>query len=124
MINQEGYFYILTNKRNNVLYSGSTKNIIKRIEEHRRGYQKGFAYKYNINRLIYHEIFKHIDKAKDRERQVKGWTRSRKIELIELKNKQWEDLYDELFRDPSLLPAGRSLRMRANIKRFPDPSNI
>ncbi|MFH1360971.1 MAG: GIY-YIG nuclease family protein [Candidatus Omnitrophota bacterium] len=99
---QLGYFYILTNKRNNVLYTGSTKDLKKRVKEHQKGHQKGFAQKYCVNRLIYYEILEPIDKAKDRERQVKGWKRERKITLIESKNKDWKDLYDDLLRDPSL----------------------
>jgi len=102
MKEQKGYFYILTNKRKSVLYSGSTKNFLKRFEEHKKGYHKGFTQKYNVNLLVYYEIFEHIDNAKVRERKVKGWNRGRKIELIESKNKQWKDFYDVLFRDPSL----------------------
>ena len=75
---------------------------MKRVKEHRRSYQKGFTQKYNVDRLIYYEIFEHIDMAKDREKEVKGWRREKKIELIEAENKQWRDLCDELIRDPSL----------------------
>ena len=92
----------MTNKGNNVLYAGSTKNLIKRTEEHRKGHQKGFTEKYNVHRLIYYEIFENFNNAKSRERQVKGWLRRKKIELIESKNKAWKDLYNELSRDPSL----------------------
>ena len=99
---EKGYFYILTNKGKNVLYTGSTKNLINRVKEHRKGYQKGFTQKYNVNRLVYCEAFEHIDMAKDREKQIKGWKRHRKIELIEAKNKLWKDLYEDLVRDPSL----------------------
>ena len=99
---EKGYFYILTNKGKNVLYTGSTKNLINRVKEHRKGYQKGFTQKYNVNRLVYCEVFEHIDMAKDREKQVKGWKRQRKIELIEAKNKLWKDLYEDLVSDPSL----------------------
>ena len=102
MKNQKGYFYILTNKRKNVLYAGSTINLIDRVSEHRKGYQKGFTQKYDVHQLICYEVFEHIDQARARERQVKGWLRKRKIELIESKNQQWKDLYDDLIRDPSL----------------------
>ncbi len=102
MKDQKGYFYILTNRRKNVLYTGSTKNLIDRVNKHRKGYQKGFTQKYDVNQLVCYEIFEHIDQARVRERQVKGWLRRRKIELIESKNQQWKDLYDDLIRDPSL----------------------
>ena len=84
------------------MYTGSTKNLINRVKEHRKGYQKGFTQKYNVNRLVYCEVFEHIDIAKDREKQVKVWKRQRKIELIEAKNRLWKDLYGDLVRDPSL----------------------
>ena len=84
------------------MYTGSTKNLINRVKEHRKGYQKGFTQKYNVNRLVYCEVLEHIEMAKDREKQVKGWKRQRKIELIEAKNKLWKDFYEDLVRDPSL----------------------
>ena len=99
---ERGYFYILTNKGKNVLYSGSTKNLIDRVQEHRNGYQRGFTQKYNIKLLVYFEIFEHITAAKDREKKIKGWKRQRKVDLIESRNKQWKDLYEDLQRDPSL----------------------
>ncbi len=98
MKNPKVYFYILTNKGKNVLYVGSTKDIIKRLQIHRKGYNEGFTQKYNVNRLIYYEIFEDINKAKHREREVKGWKRQRKIELIGTQNKQWRDLYEEILR--------------------------
>lgn len=102
---ERAYFYILTNKRKNVLYIGSTKDLIKRTKEHKQGYKKGFTQQYNVSQLIYYEIFEYIDQAKGRERKVKGWTRQRKLELIKSKNSQWRDLYEELVRDPSLRPS-------------------
>ena len=98
----KGCCYILTNKGRNVLYTGSTTNLINRVKQHRKGHQKGFTKKYNVNRLVYYEVFEHIDMAKDREKQIKGWKRQRKIELIETKNKLWTDFYEDLVRDPSL----------------------
>jgi putative endonuclease len=98
----KGYFYILANKRKNVLYAGSTKDLINRVREHQKGYQKGFTQKYNVNQLIYYEIFENIAIAKNREKEIKGWKREKKVELIESKNKQWKDLFEELVRDPSL----------------------
>ena len=99
---EKGYFYILANKRKNVLYAGSTRNLINRVKEHQKGYQKGFTQKYKVNKLIYYEAFEYIDMAIKREKQVKGWKRQRKIELIETKNRMWRDLCEKLSRDPSL----------------------
>ena len=98
----KGYFYILTNKKKTVLYAGSTKNLKNRIREHEKGCQKGFTQKYNVNQLIYYEVFENIDMAKSREMEIKGWKREKKVRLIELKNKEWRDLLGELNRDPSL----------------------
>ena len=53
------------------MYTGSTKNLINRVKEHRKGYQKGFTKKYNVNRLVYSEVFEHIDMAKERENRSK-----------------------------------------------------
>jgi putative endonuclease len=112
---EKGYFYILTNNGKNVLYAGSTKNLIERVKQHRKGYQKGFTQKYNVNRLVYWETFEQIGKAKGREKQIKGWKRQRKIELIEAKNKLWKDLYEDLVRDPSLRSGFRD-------RKHPNPS--
>ena len=87
----KAYFYILTNKRKTVLYAGSTKDLVNRLKEHQKGCQKGFAQKYNVNRLIYYEVFEDIDMAKKIEREIKGWKREKKVRLIESKNKQWVD---------------------------------
>lgn len=105
MKRQKGCFYILTNKGKNVLYIGSTRVLIRRIKEHRGGYQEGFTQRYNVNQLVCYEIFQHIDKAKDREKEVKGWKQEKKIKLIEGKNRHWRDLCDGLIGDPSLASA-------------------
>lgn len=86
----------MTNKGNNVLYTGSTNDLARRVKEHQGGYKKGFTQKYNICRLVCYEIFESLKRAKDREKQVKGWTRKRKIALVESINRQWKDLGNEL----------------------------
>ena len=102
MNEKKGYFYILANKGKNVLYAGSTSDLYNRIKQHKKGHKKGFTEKYNVNRLVCYEVFEHIEIARDREKQVKGWKRERKVELIEINNMYWKDLYDDLIRDPSL----------------------
>jgi putative endonuclease len=64
----------------------------RRVYEHRTKKIKGFTSRYNINRLVYYETFRHIESAIEREKQLKGWLRIKKIELIESKNKYWVDL--------------------------------
>ena len=90
------YVYILTNKNNNVLYTGVTSNLLKRIDEHRRKLVKGFTSNYNVNKLVYYEETQDINGAIIREKQIKGYVRSKKIKLINSKNPKWEDLFEKL----------------------------
>ncbi|MDD5043270.1 MAG: GIY-YIG nuclease family protein [Patescibacteria group bacterium] len=94
----EYYFvYIMANKTNTTLYTGVTGNLPRRIYEHKEKITKGFTARYNINKLIYFEPFDSIEEAIKREKQIKGGSRQKKIELIEKDNPNWKDLYDNLF---------------------------
>ncbi|MDO8489709.1 MAG: GIY-YIG nuclease family protein [Candidatus Omnitrophota bacterium] len=93
MEEKKGYVYILTNTKNTVLYTGVTGNLVKRVYEHKDKEVKGFAEKYNVHKLIYYEIFEDMMNAIIREKQIKGWLRSKKISLIEKANPDWNDLY-------------------------------
>ncbi len=95
-MNKYYYVYILTNKNNKVLYTGVTSNLLKRVDEHRRKVIKGFTSKYNVNKLVYYEETQNINGAIIREKQIKGYVRSKKIKLIESKNPNWEDLLEKL----------------------------
>ncbi|HBY57083.1 MAG TPA: excinuclease ABC subunit C [Candidatus Atribacteria bacterium] len=86
----------MTNKRNNVLYTGITSDLKKRIWEHKEKIAKGFTEKYNINKLVYFEIYNDPENAIVREKQIKAGSRDRKIELIRKINPEWKDLYSEL----------------------------
>jgi putative endonuclease len=88
---RRGWIYILCG-RTGTLYTGVTSNLYKRVLEHRNGIKSGFASKYDCNRLVYFEEFGDITIAIDREKQIKGWTRAKKIALIETKNLRWRDL--------------------------------
>lgn len=79
---QKHFVYILTNKNKNVFYIGVTNNLKRRIIEHEIGLDKGFSKKYNCNYLIYFEEFRSINNAIKREKELKGWRRSRKDALI------------------------------------------
>jgi putative endonuclease len=96
MQNRSAYTYILTNKRNTVLYTGVTSDLIKRIYEHKQKLVEGFTKKYNVDKLVYYDIFEDIENAIIREKQIKGWIRKKKIELIDSVNPDWKDLYDNL----------------------------
>jgi putative endonuclease len=87
------YVYILTNVNNNVLYTGVTNDLERRCHEHKVKKVKGFTQKYNVDRLIYFEVFDLIDLAIAREKQIKGYSRKKKTELIEKTNKDWKELY-------------------------------
>jgi putative endonuclease len=89
--------YILTNN-SKTLYVGVTNNLERRIYEHKHKLKDGFTKKYNLTKLVYFEMFNDINDAINREKQLKNWHRQWKINLIESKNKEWKDLYDELIK--------------------------
>ena len=86
------YIYILTNKTNTTLYIGVTNDLERRIFEHKNKIIKGFSSRYNLNKLVYFEVCSSIDDSIHREKQLKGWRRTRKEELINRQNPQWKDL--------------------------------
>ena len=90
------YIYILTNKTNNVLYTGITNNLERRVGEHKGKLIAGFTKKYNLTKLIYFEETNDVNSAITREKQIKGWLRTKKIKLIESVNPAWKDLSNEL----------------------------
>jgi putative endonuclease len=90
------YIYILTNQYNTVFYVGVTNNLIRRVYEHKNKLVKGFTSKYNLNKLVYYEVFSDVRDAIYREKQIKSWNRKKKIEMIEKFNPEWKDLYEEI----------------------------
>ena len=95
-IEKQYYIYIMTNKRNSVIYTGVTNDLKRRVYEHKEKLVEGFTKKYNITKLVYYEIFKDIENAILREKQIKGGSRQKKTELVSSMNKEWRDLYEEL----------------------------
>jgi putative endonuclease len=90
------YVYILANWSNKVLYIGVTNNLERRLYEHKNKLIKGFTEKYNVNKLVYFDSTTDVKAAIEREKQIKGWTRLKKSNLIESINPHWKDLYEEL----------------------------
>lgn len=89
--------YIITNKPKGVLYLGVTKDLKRRIYQHKnKVHPTTFSARYNLHKLVYFEKFEEKEKAYIRERQMKKWNRDWKIQLIELQNPHWEDLYEKL----------------------------
>lgn len=90
--------YILASKRNGTLYAGVTSDVATRVWQHRNGEVEGFSRRYGVSRLVYYEFHDTMDAAITREKQIKKWRRSWKIELIEASNPEWNDLYEDLNR--------------------------
>lgn len=86
------WVYIMTNVMNSVLYIGVTNDIRRRTYEHINGKTQGFTKDYRLHKLVYIESYVHPDSAIQREKQLKGWTRKKKIDLIESKNPNWENI--------------------------------
>ncbi|OBV28820.1 hypothetical protein BKN38_07785 [Helicobacter sp. CLO-3] len=93
---KQAYIYILFNKPNGTLYVGVTSNLIKRIYEHKNKVADGFTKKYGVDKLGYYEIFDDIENAILRDKQLKGGSRAKKLELIINSNPNWRDLYEDL----------------------------
>lgn len=91
-----GWVYIMTNKRDGVLYVGVTADLAARIAQHRTGSGWAFCRKYGLDRLVYAEPHDDIDAAIAQEKAIKAWKRAWKIELVENANPEWADLFDRL----------------------------
>ena len=91
--NRRFFVYIMTNRpRSHVLYTGITGNLPHRVFQHKNKLTPGFTSRYNLTRLVYYEEFVYPDAAINREKEIKGWRRSKKIRLIESTNPHWRDL--------------------------------
>ena len=95
-MHKQYYNYIVTNKRNTVLYTGVTNDLKRRVYEHKEKLVSGFTKKYNLNKLVYYEVFGDVKYAIEREKRIKGGSRQDKIDLINGFNKEWVDLYDNI----------------------------
>jgi putative endonuclease len=97
-------YTILTNKWHTVLYTGVTGPIEQRIMEHKNKEIEGFTRRYNVTKLVFVEEFKYVNDVLEAEKRVKGWTRAKKIALIESVNPKW----NELMPDGNTLPSPRT----------------
>ena len=91
--NINDYHIYLVASKSGALYVGVTNNLVRRVGEHRAGVSQGFAAKYGCNQLVYFETTHDVNAAIAREKQLKGWSRARKIALIESVNPTWRDLF-------------------------------
>ena len=90
------YVYILASKRNGTLYVGVTKDLVRRVYEHKHDLVEGFTRKYQVHDLVYFEQTEDVLAAITREKQIKKWNRAWKLDLIEKTNKDWRDLYETI----------------------------
>jgi putative endonuclease len=95
-MDKQYYVYIMTNRTNQVLYIGVTNDLKRRVYEHKNKLNKGFTEKYHVDKLVYYEVGEDIEGAILREKEIKGGSRKKKIEMVNSFNKAWRDLYEEL----------------------------
>jgi putative endonuclease len=85
------FVYIMASK-SRVLYTGITNNLEVRVRQHKTGQMAGFTKQYRVHRLVYFESFQYVNSAIAREKEIKHWTRQRRVQLIESMNTTWQDL--------------------------------
>ncbi len=91
------YVYIMTNRYNTTLYTGVTNNLQRRVLEHKSGKGSAFTSKYILSKLVFYEVADSTQAAITREKQIKGGSRKKKVDLIEQNNPDWIDLYEVFF---------------------------
>lgn len=96
MVDKTYFIYIMTNQYDRVLYTGVTNDLYRRALEHRGGRGSRFTSKYRVNKLVYYEVYESVLDAIEREKQIKGGPRQKKVDLINEMNSEWLDLFDEL----------------------------
>lgn len=95
-MNTQYFIYIISNKINIVLYIGVTNNLVRRIYEHKNKIVSSFSSKYNLNKLVYYEIYSRIEMAIAREKQLKAGSRAKKNSLVKEFNPNYDDLYSRI----------------------------
>ena len=96
----KGYVYILASERNGTLYVGVTRDLVRRMHEHRTDAVPGFTRRYAVKRLVFVEEYAWLADAIAREKRLKAWRRAWKVDLIEQANPRWDDLAEALGFDP------------------------
>jgi putative endonuclease len=109
-VKEHRYFVYIMSSSTGTLYIGMTNSVYNRSLQHKRGEIEGFSSKYGCTRLVYYEGFDDVHKAIGREKQLKGWTRAKKIALIESQNPRWEDFAEKW--GAQMAFAGESIKNR------------
>lgn len=91
-MDKQYYVYIMTSRNNNVLYTGVTSDLPGRVYQHKEKFVPGFTGRYNVCKLVYYEVTSDVNAAIAREKQIKGGSREKKINLIDSMNPAWDDL--------------------------------
>ena len=86
------YVYILASQKGKVLYVGVTNNLERRVYEHKKGFVECFTQKYHVNKLVYFEQTTDVNVAIEREKQIKSWSRARKVKLVDTINPEWKEI--------------------------------
>ena len=113
-MNHQFYVYILANAHNTTLYIGMTNDLQRRVYEHKTHLNKGFTYRYNIDKLVWYEIFSDPNSAIVREKQLKKWNRAWKERIKNEMNPEWKDLSEEWFGDSRLRGNDDEKSLRGN----------
>ena len=116
------YVYIMASRSLN-LYTGITNNLYRRALEHKGGEIEGFTKKYRIERLVYYETFKYVGNAIRREKQIKAWTRAKRLALIRSTNPTWQDLAENWGKPVKLQVPRTTTPSRATTARAGDPGS-
>ena len=95
-VGREYCVYLMTNEHNTVIYCGVTNNLARRVYEHKNGLGGIFTKKYNVEKLVYYEVGDNVHAALAREKQIKGGSRKKKIDLVNGVNPEWKDLFNEI----------------------------
>ena len=120
MREEKRYYVYIMASRSLTLYTGVAGDLYHRVLQHKRGEVEGFTKRYHIHRLVYYEVFKYIDKAIAREKQIKAWTRAKRVALIKSENPTWQDLA-EGWGEPIKLQIPRSQNQRREDPPLPVP---
>jgi putative endonuclease len=112
MREQKIYFVYIMSKRSKTLYTGIKGNLIQRVRRHKLGIASSFTTKYKLDRLVYFERFEDVHNAIEREKEIKGWLRIKKIALIVSVNPAWRDLSLEWFERHPFRPDADAIQRR------------
>lgn len=105
-MSEKVYYVYLLASRSRALYTGVSSRLLERVKEHREERGEGFTGQYRVQRRVHYETYRDARAAIAREKQIKSWTRAKKVALIESRNPRWEDLAEEYLGRPGRMGEG------------------